>query len=314
MSESIVGRGRFTSEFAGLPPVSVQLFMDPIRIGCVSYLNTVPLIEGLERCEGLELVRAAPAMLAGMLERGEVDLALASLIDAARSSVPLAVLPVGMIGCDGPTMTVRLFSRVPFERVTRVHADTESHTSVVLCRVVLEKMFGVRPEVVDFDAREGVEVGGGRGASPETLLLIGDKVVTCAPERGEYPHELDLGEAWKKLIGLPFVYAAWMCRAADAGKERIRLAAALLDRARRRNTGRLDWIVEQRAPEHRWPVELARSYLRGHLRYELGERERMAAERFLSDAAGMGLIKRTKIMWGEMSVAGAVSAMHEVTS
>lgn len=288
--------------------------MDPIRIGCVSYLNTVPLIEGLERCEGLELVRAAPAMLAGMLERGEVDLALASLIDAARSSVPLAVLPVGMIGCDGPTMTVRLFSRVPFERVTRVHADTESHTSVVLCRVVLEKMFGVRAEVVDFDAREGVEVGGGRGASPETLLLIGDKVVTCAPERGEYPHELDLGEAWKTLTGLPFVYAAWMCRAADAAKERIQLGAALLDRARRRNTGRLDWIVEQRAPEHRWPAELARSYLRGHMRYELGERERMAAEQFLSDAAGMGLIKRTKITWGEMSVAGAVSAMHEVTS
>lgn len=194
--------------------------MGPIRIGCVSYLNTVPLIEGLDRVEGLELVRAAPAMLAGMLERGEVDIALASLVDAARSRVGLSLLPAGMIGCDGPTFTVRLFSRVPFERVTRVHADTESHTSVVLCRVVLKKKFGVEASVVDFNAREGVEVGAGAPArggqaprarsdepragagAPETLLLIGDKVVTCAPEHALYPHELDLGGAWKELTVL----------------------------------------------------------------------------------------------------------------
>ena len=96
--------------------------MEPIRVGCVSYLNTVPLIEGLERCEGVELVRAVPSRLGAMLEAGEVDVALASLIDAARSRIPLAALPVGMIGCDGPTMTVRLFSNVPFVicRIRRV--------------------------------------------------------------------------------------------------------------------------------------------------------------------------------------------------
>jgi len=275
--------------------------MGPIRIGCVSYLNTVPLIEGLERCEGIELVRAAPAMLAGMLERGEVDLALASLIDAARSSVPLSLLPVGMIGCDGPTMTVRLFSRVPFDRVTRVHADTESHTSVVLCRVVLKKLCGVDTAVVDFDAREGIEVGapGAQKGSPETLLLIGDKVVTCAPDRAEYPHELDLGEAWKELTGLPFVYAVWMCRAADAGEDRIALAAQLLDRQRRRNALRLDWIAEVRGPEHRWPAELARQYLRGHMRYEVGQRERRAAELFMREAAALGIGDPQGLRWAE---------------
>lgn len=306
--------------------------MGPIRIGCVSYLNTVPLIEGLDRVEGLELVRAAPAMLAGMLERGEVDIALASLVDAARSRVGLSLLPAGMIGCDGPTFTVRLFSRVPFERVTRVHADTESHTSVVLCRVVLKKKFGVEASVVDFDAREGVEVGAGAPArggqaprarsdepragagAPETLLLIGDKVVTCAPEHALYPHELDLGGAWKELTGLPFVYAAWMCRGAEAGDERIALGALLLDRQRRRNALRLDWIAEVRGPEHRWPADLARTYLRGHLRYEVGDRERQAAERFLSEAAAMGLIERTEITWVETGVERAVSPDHEVAS
>ncbi len=277
--------------------------MLPTRIGCVSYLNTVPLIEGLDLCDSLALVRAAPAMLAGMLERGEVDIALASLIDAARSGVPLALLPVGMIGCDGPTMTVRLFSRVPFEDASRVHADTESHTSVVLCRLVLKRRFSADPSIVDFDAREGVEITRGRSSArtsatpPETLLLIGDKVVTCAPDRGRYPHELDLGEAWKELTGLPFVYAAWMCRAGEADDERITLAAAILDRQRRRNRMRLDRIADVRGTEHRWPADLARRYLREHMRYDVGERERRAAQTFFDLASADGLVRPFTLEW-----------------
>ena len=91
--------------------------MDRVRIGCVSYLNTVPMIEGLELLPEAELVKAVPAKLVSMLERDEVDVAIVSLIDAARASVPMAILPVGMIGSDGPTLTVRLFSQVPIERV-----------------------------------------------------------------------------------------------------------------------------------------------------------------------------------------------------
>jgi hypothetical protein len=59
-----------------------------------------------------------------------------------REDAGLVMLPVGMIGCDGATLTVRVFSRVPMEKVREVHADTDSHTSVVLCRVVLEKLLG----------------------------------------------------------------------------------------------------------------------------------------------------------------------------
>lgn len=284
--------------------------MDPCRIACVKYINTVPLVHGLDKLAGVVLIPTVPSRIAGLVRSGEADVGLVSVVDTVREEPRLALLPVGMIGCDGPTLTVRLFSRVPPERITTVAADTDSHTSVILCRVLLEKVYQVRPAFVDFDARERVVVGAGAGAEseesaaaagrpaaetgsdldaawPETVLLIGDKVVTDAPPRDRYPHQLDLGEAWKQLTGLPFVYAMWACREVRAGDPAVRAAAAVLDRQRRHNATRLDWIAAVAAPEHRWPEDIARSYFRDRLRFEVTPAARRGAETFLS-MAGLG--------------------------
>ncbi|MEO1716737.1 MAG: MqnA/MqnD/SBP family protein, partial [Planctomycetota bacterium] len=154
------------------------------RIGCVNYLNTWPLIEGLDALKGVEIVRRVPSRLVELLENDEADVSLVSLIDAQKSREPLAVVPVGMIGCDGPTLTVRIYSQVPLDRVRRVHVDTDSHTSVALAKVVMRDRFGVDVELVDYDARERMPLAaaadavGGEVESgsewPEAMLLIGD--------------------------------------------------------------------------------------------------------------------------------------------
>jgi chorismate dehydratase len=291
--------------------------MDPVRIGCVKYLNTLPLIEGLRSWRDCELVAAVPSRLIDMLAAGEVDVALASVIDAARTfgvagperpTTAPVLLPVGMIGCDGPTLTVRLFSRVPIEEITTVAADTDSHTSVVLMQVLLWRKFGRRVRVVDYDAREHMVLGSdgvtkrrsdeveGR---PEALLLIGDKVVTDSPTESDYPHQMDLGAAWKELTGLPFVYAVWMCRAGEEETIKVQAAAKMLDRARRHNETRLDWIVASRAEERHWPRELAAKYLGTYLKYDVGDAEREAVEKFLRWGAEMGLCSGGEVKWAD---------------
>lgn len=251
-----------------------------VRIACVKYLNTAPLIEGLDALRGVSLVRAAPARLAGMLQSGEADIALASIVDAPRAG--LAILHAGMIGCDGPTLTVRLFSRVPFERITRLRADIESHTSVVLARLILGRVFGSRPGVIPFDAERESSAD-----ADDALLLIGDKVVTSAPPSERFPHQLDLGKAWRDWTGLPFVYAAWMAKSERADDPDIVLASALLDRQRRRNAMRLGWLARRHAPLHGWGEELADRYLRDYLRFDLDERSRAGAARFLSEVSSL---------------------------
>ena len=265
----------------------------PVTIAAVGYLNTAPLVEGLDSHRDVTLIRAVPSRIAPMVGSGEADIGLISVVDGARVDPDLVVIPGGMIGCDGATLTVRLFSSVPIDRITRVHADTDSHTSVALCDVVLRDAHGVEAEFVDYDVREQRS----EDDWPEALLMIGDKVVTGSPPAVRYPHQIDLGAAWKGLTGLPFVYAAWMCRRVDMDEQRIHDAARLLERVRLRNRERIDWIVTHHAQRLGWPGDLARRYIGELLRFEIDDRAREGLALFIARAHGHGLVERGVLDW-----------------
>jgi len=99
------------------------------------------------------------------------------------------------------------------------------------------------------------------------------------------------------MTGLPFVYAAWMCKAERAGETDIQHGAALLDRQLRHNGTRLDWLVGARAADRSWPDDLARTYVGELLRYRVDDRAREAADRFIEEAAALGLCPAAKLRW-----------------
>ncbi|MBX2851964.1 MAG: menaquinone biosynthesis protein [Phycisphaeraceae bacterium] len=255
------------------------------RVGCVSYLNAKPLIAGLDDEPGITVKADVPARLLKDLESGEVDIALCPVFDFFKSGEPLALVPVGAIGCEGPTLTVRLYSQVPIDQVTTLHADTDSHTSVVLAQILLAKLFNVSPTMVDYDARERTAEGR-IDESPQAMLLIGDKVVTGSPLAVEYPYQMDLGEGWHEMTGLPFVFAIWMTR---AGTELGDLPARLQARLEANLPQRL-LIAERFAEQHGWPNDLAEHYLVDVLRYQVGPLELEAISRFGRLALELGLI------------------------
>ena len=259
-----------------------------IGLGVVSFVNTLPLIDGLEQLTDVHLRHSVPSLLLDQLTAGEVDLALCSSIDYQRSSVPLTVLPVGLLGCDGPTLTVRLYSSQPIDQIRSVHCDTDSHTSVALLRILLKELHNIEPELIDYDARE--HVAHNKPIQwPAVMLLIGDKVVTDAPPIDRYPHQLDLGDAWVKHTGLPFVFAMWMA-CSDTDPAILSSAAAILDHQRRHNLERIDGMVHRKAVPRRWPGDLARDYLKQHISYEFTQRRRAGLELFFSKSHQHGLI------------------------
>ncbi|MCA9292589.1 MAG: hypothetical protein KDA20_02110 [Phycisphaerales bacterium] len=287
------------------PPASVRT----VRLGAVRYLNTVPLIAGLEKAIGLEIRLEAPARLIELLapiqpgQAPQVDLALCSIIDYQRSAVPLEIAPVGVIACDGPTRTVRVFSRVPLEQVTVLHADVESHTSVALASVVFAEQFGRRLAIKPF-----AHVDRPHDAWPDAVLLIGDKTITHAPPKSSHPYTLDLSTAWRAITGLPFVYAAWMCRAGEFdARPELRTMASLLDRQRRRNCVRVGWSAAQSAATHGWTPDAAQDYVANELRYNMDGEARQAVGRFFECAANAGAIAQVKpIHWaGEAELGNA---------
>jgi chorismate dehydratase len=240
-----------------------------LRLGSVSYLNARPLIWGLDRDPGIELVLDVPSRLLDGLCSARYDLALLPVIDYQRAE-GLVIVPAGGIGSDGPALTVRIFSRVPIEKIDALACDPDSHTSVALARLVLARRYGVRPEMLDL--RRAGERGEGRPA--EARLLIGDKVVCDEPV--DFPYQLDLGQEWKEMTGLPFVFAVWTAReGVDVEAVYVKLAAA-----RTEGIKQVDRIVAEHAVPRGWPADLARRYLLENLRYEVGEREIEAMDLF----------------------------------
>ena len=285
----------------------------------MSYLNTRPLISGLEHEHSVELASRPPASVIDLLLPSPaapgtplVDLALVSLVDVLKANGRLTLVPASMIASDGPTHTVRLYARVPLEQVRTLHVDPESHTSVLLARLLLKERTGNDPALVSLpvDALRSAD----SSSAPEALLLIGDKVVTDPPASDAYPHQLDLGAAWHELTGLPFVYAVWACRTADIdpadpahepeAMQRVRRGALLLDRQRRHNATRLDWIVERTAVVHGWPADAARHYVGSLLRYGVNDRARAGVAEFVRRLEQMEPGTFTAPPWGDALLLG----------
>jgi chorismate dehydratase len=260
-----------------------------LRIGCVSYLNARPLIEGLDDRPDTQVKFDVPSGLLNDLESGEVDIALCPVIDYFKSHQSLKIVPVGGIGSAGATLTVQLYSQVPIDQIQSVYADTDSHTSVVLLRVVLHQMYNLSPTLIDYQARENVaDVQPAK--APKTMLLIGDKVIVNEPSRHTYPYQLDLGQAWLDMTGLPFVFAVWMAKQECSLGE----LPQLLDQQRKINLTKLDEIADQYASTHHWPADLARQYLGQYMQYNIGPEQLEAIARFGELAASAGLIDHTE--------------------
>ncbi|MGB2987207.1 MAG: menaquinone biosynthesis protein [Phycisphaerae bacterium] len=247
------------------------------RLGAVSYLNAKPLIEGLDADERIELIHDVPARLPALLDDGVVDAALVPVIDLVRHDRRWQVVSDACIGCDGETLTVRVFSRVPAASIHRLHVDGDSHTSVALARIIWQELYGRRLRIAPFQGRETVE-------ECEAVLLIGDKVVNHTLIG--YDIETDLGSAWKSLTSLPFVFAVW---AAPCEVDVTRLAQRLSE-ARDAGVVSAELIAADFGPGLGWPVALAKRYLTDRLRFTLGPRQRLGMVRFLELAKANDLV------------------------
>lgn len=252
--------------------------LDSWRLGVVCYLNAKPLIDGLDRDPSLHLIHDVPSRLAPLLDAGSVDAALLPVIDLVRNGRKWQVVSDACIGCDGETLTVRVFSRVPAKAIRRLHVDGDSHTSVVLAAMLWRELYGCELDIVRF-------VGGESVAECEAVLLIGDKVVNHTLI--DYHIETDLGSAWKTLTSLPFVFAVWAApRDLDVSELAVKLAAA-----RDRGEASAELIAADFGPGLNWPVTLAKRYLTKRLKFRMGPRQRQAIAKFFELASRHSLIE-----------------------
>ncbi len=179
--------------------------MKKIKISAVSYLNTKPLVYGILHSEiynKIDLSLDIPSVGAAKLKEGKADIGL----------IPVAAIPEikegniitdYCISSSGKVRTVILASQVPLSDIHTIILDYQSRTSIRLVQILANLYWHITPrwengktDYLQKDIKDST-----------AAVVIGDRVFE-AEKRFRYIY--DLGEEWKKMTGLDFVFACWI--------------------------------------------------------------------------------------------------------
>jgi chorismate dehydratase len=221
-----------------------------------------------------------PSRLAERLARGELDVALIPSVEYLRGAHRgYEIIPGFAIAAHGAVRSVKLFSRLPFERIGRLALDAGSRTSQVLARIWLDARYGVRPGHIE-ELPLGVPA---LESTADAVLVIGDRAIVVPQE--SFHDVVDLGEAWHTLTGLPFVFALWVAR---RGLELDELVNAL-EQSRAAGLAAAADLARIHGPRLGLDSATCYAYLTRALSYDLGESEIAGLSRFATMAASLGL-------------------------
>jgi chorismate dehydratase len=253
--------------------------MTVVRLGAVSYLNTKPLVHGLDARDDLFTLRYdVPSQCAALLHEGRIDLGLIPAIEYLRGEYRM--VPGVAIASDGPVASVAIFSRVPVARIATLALDISSRTSVALTRILCARRWDIAPKLTPAEPDVRAML-----ARADAALIIGDPALFLdAAAHGLL--KVDLGHEWQELTSLPFVYATWSGRDGACGPAHV----AALQEARARGSANLATIAAVEGGGDPARETVIHQYLRDNLKYGLGERELAGLRRFHELAAEHGLV------------------------
>ena len=268
----------------------------------VEYLNTAPLVWGLDKGEAakaLRLERSVPSECADALQSGTADLGIIPAIEYQR--IPgLMILPGVSVSSESRVESVLLICRGPVRKAKRVALDTSSRTSVALIRILFARHWRQEPEYIDTPPDLEAML-----SSANAALLIGDPALQFALRPKDSPldrwaheqnlHVYDLAEEWRRLTNLPFVFAIWTARTEklpDPGHRRE--LTRLFQQAREEGLNHLPEIAQKAGAELGLSGGKLERYLRHSIRYGLDERYCAGLELFFKYAHELGLIDEVR--------------------
>ncbi|HSG99485.1 MAG TPA: MqnA/MqnD/SBP family protein [candidate division Zixibacteria bacterium] len=231
----------------------------------IKFLNAYPLLRNLEDdLQGWSRVIAAPSECASLLDAGKVDLAQVPLITAVVNNWPF----LGEIGiaCNGPVTSVKLIYHRDLKILESYRPDPASGTSNILARLWYNLEYGrdLTPDAKSDDAE----------------IVIGDRAFEA-----DTAEQIDLGAAWRRETGLPFVFGVWAAR----DEKLLSAVAPTLIARLERNLMETDALVSD-ASRLTGKLINVRRYLYQSLHYRLGERDHLGMHTFIDLAYKYDLI------------------------
>jgi len=250
----------------------------PVRLGAVSYLNARPLVFGLgAQASRFSLRFDVPSKCAALLHERSIDVGLIPSIEYWQRA-DYHIVPDVAIASQQGVASVALFTARPISEIRTIAIDISSRTSVVLLRILCARRFEISPQLVAMppDLSTMLE-------RCDAALMIGDPALFADPKvlGGQ---KIDLGEEWRAMAGMPFVYAFWAGRPGAITAEDV----DRLREAKRAGASHVQEVAHEYFGDDLAKVAVGARYLRENVSFDLGDAEREGLRRFYEYAAELG--------------------------
>ena len=172
-------------------------------LGRVSFINCDPVFHSISN--GWKILPAPPSWLTGHLLRRDCITAPIPAADYASNMGKLSLIrDIGIVGRES-VGSVLLFGNRPIESMRDIALPSDSSTSNMLMRWILEKR-GLDPKYVKMGPDMDTMLDECDGA-----LIIGDRAMTAAINNPDLVR-MDLGSEWVEITGFPMVFGVFAAR------------------------------------------------------------------------------------------------------
>ncbi len=225
----------------------------------IPFLNSLPFYNGLElSSERFKLLPCIPRESVALAEKAELIATLMPVVEFLRRQERFDRLGRFGIATKGRAHSAMLFSRRPVRQLDGavIGVSSETSTTVCLTRLILEHRYKLIP------ARycRGASI---KDEDLDAILLIGDEALRFKQTNGLFPFEIDIAFEWWLWQHAPCVFAVWVVRKDVSADDRKRLEAAIA-RALAQNTGSLQALAEQVAPNYGMKPADVQAYLESY--------------------------------------------------
>ncbi|MBN2319590.1 MAG: menaquinone biosynthesis protein [Acidobacteria bacterium] len=250
-----------------------------IRVSLVHYLNAAPLgwafLHGPFR-DSYEIIPSSPARCADELKSGKADIGLIPSVEYQR--IPnLRIIPDIAIASLSEVRSILLVKPPGKTRIDSVAMDTNSRSSVVLTKILLSEVMGIRPEYIPHSPPVDAML-----KKCDAALVIGDAALGVNLKNYD---TTDLSEMWVRWQKKPFVFAFWACRTDASLPEDL---AVQFQKAKLWGLERRREIASVYSERLKLPEDFLESYLINNINYDLGPEHIRGLEEYhrLAERAG----------------------------
>lgn len=276
----------------GTIPYALNSAEMPVRVGRIEYLNVAPVYYGFDKgfeTGGIQFIDGTPAQLNRCMAEDSVDISPVSAFAYAKHQKDWCLLPDLSISCFGPVMSVLLVSRFPFEQLSGRHIlMTDASASGA---ALLKLLFARNGIIPDFETGK-IDGASQSGCPADGFLVIGNAALKNGWP-GEFRYIYDLGAVWRRMTGLPFVFAVWAVRRQFAETHPAVVAdiAGRFLRSREMGMRGVPEICRQYAGVMGMDFDVLNCYFE-RLRYDLDPFKRLGIQSFFNHLLDQGILDR----------------------